>query len=405
MKTAFRRSFIILVVLLCVVIGVFLYHTFRGLNPAFGPAPSDITSYFSTGSKGTISQPAVNTTEFPQMLPDGFTISIYARDLGNPRVMTRDPHGTLLVSVSSQGEIIALSDADSDGVSDENTRVLGGLNRPHGIAFYNNKLYVAETDSVSAYDYDWKIHRASNKQHILDLPAGGNHHTRTIGFGPDGKLYVSIGSSCNVCRESDWRRAAIIIANPDGSDVREFATGLRNSVFFVWHPESREMWATDMGRDLIGDNIPPEEVNIVLDGGFYGWPFCYGDRVHDRSFDSSDEVAGRCTRSAPPHITFQAHSAPLGLAFVPDSWPQEYRGDLLVAYHGSWNRTVPTGYKIARFDLDNQLQSTGESDFISGWLTQDGAFGRPVDLLFDDNGNLFITDDKAGVIYRVAAVH
>lgn len=238
----------------------------------------------------------------------------------------------------------------------------------------------------------------------MDLPAGGNHFSRSIGFGPDGKLYVSIGSSCNVCIEKDPRRAKIYVSNPDGTDVRQFASGLRNSVFFTWHPKTREMWATDMGRDLLGDNIPPEEVNILRDGGFYGWPYCYGANVNDRSFDSSDTAQKKCAESIPPHITFQAHSAPLGLTFIPDSWPKAYRGDVLVSYHGSWNRSEPTGYKIVRFDLDSAFQNTQESDFLTGFLQGGGAIGRPVDVLFDAKGILYISDDKSGVIYRVWAL-
>jgi glucose/arabinose dehydrogenase len=155
-----------------------------------------------------------------------------------------------------------------------------------------------------------------------------------------------------------------------------------------------------MGRDLIGDNMPPEEVNIVEDGKDYGWPYCYAARVHDDNFDP--KKAHSCENTVAPHITFQAHSAPLGLAFIPESWPAQYRGDLLVVYHGSWNRTEPTGYKVARFDLDENYTSNGESDFRSGFLEGDGVLGRPVDVLFDARGNLFISDDKAGVIYRIS---
>lgn len=159
------------------------------------------------------------------------------------------------------------------------------------------------------------------------------------------------------------------------------------------------MWATDMGRDLLGDNTPPEEVNIIEAGKDYGWPYCYGDRVHDDNFDP--KKIHSCDTTVPPQISFQAHSAPLGLAFIPDSWPEEYRGDLLVAYHGSWNRTEPTGYKVVRFDLDENGKSKGQSDFLSGFLEGNEAVGRPVDLLFDPQGNLFISDDKAGVVYKI----
>ncbi len=359
-----------------------------------------------------------DTTGLGLSFADRMTVSVFAKDLGGPRVLAFDPDGTLLVSLPARGEIVALPDDNADGAADRVIVVASGLNRPHGMAFRQSTLYVGETNQVAVFDYDEKIKKASNKKKVIDLPAGGNHVTRTIGFGPDGRLYISVGSSCNVCEEKDSRRAKILVAEvgsgQKGSGSRDFqgltptifAAGLRNSVFFTWHPKTREMWATDMGRDLIGDNIPPEEVNIVKQDGNYGWPYCWGNRVHDDDFDPSGTFVDFCKTTEPPHIAFQAHSAPLGLAFIPDSWPAEYRGDLLVSFHGSWNRTEPTGYKVARFDLDQNGKSLGESDFISGWLPAGGSAGdvtgRPVDLLFDAQGTLFISDDKAGSVYRVS---
>lgn len=379
--------------------GWFAYENLRGARPAFGPIPS---------IPGTPRMPenakAGDTTGLPLAVPDGISVSFFAKNLSAPRVLAWDPGGTLLVSIPSQGKVVALPDRNADGVSDETVVVAEGLNLPHGLAFRDGKLYIAETDTVSVYDYDMGTKKAGNKKKLFDLPANGNHFSRTVGFGPDGMLYVSVGSSCNVCREKDWRRAKILVANADGSGLREYASGLRNSVFFIWHPKTREMWATDMGRDLLGDNVPPEEVNIVRDGGFYGWPYCYDNNTHDRAFDPSPEAKKKCETGILPHITFQAHSAPLGLAIIPDSWPSEYRGDLLVSYHGSWNRTQPTGYKVVRFDLDSALQKTQESDFMTGFLQGGGAIGRPADLLFDAKGILYISDDKSGVIYRVSAL-
>lgn len=381
----------LLLIILVIWSGLYYWRNLRGSQPAFAPPPRDITE-----------EPiAVNSSGFPLQLPRGFSISIFAKNLAGPRVIIWDPVGRLLVSLPSQGKVMALRDTNGDGVADEEIFLLEGLNQPHGLAWREEKLYVAETDQVATYDYDKQTGKAANKRKLFDLPGRGNHFTRTIGFGPDGRLYISVGSSCNVCVEKDWRRAKILVADADGKNLREYASGLRNSVFFVWNRVDASMWATDMGRDLLGDNTPPEEVNIIKDGGFYGWPLCYGNRVHDRSFNSSAEAKQKCEGSTAPQITFQAHSAPLGLAFIPDSWPQQYRGDLLVSYHGSWNRSEPTGYKVVRFDLDRQLNSTGESDFIWGWLNGQGALGRPVDLLFDQKGNLYLSDDKAGVIYRV----
>lgn len=370
--------------------GIFYYRNLRGSKPAFGPIPT-ITEK-TTSAPGA----SVNTTGLPLTLPQGFAISIFAKNVPDARVLVWDPKGRLLVSSPETGNVFAL---DRDGLR---STVIGGLNKPHGIAFNNGKLYIAETDAVAVYDYDQATGRAANRKKIIDLPAGGNHFSRTIAFGPDGKLYIAIGSSCNACVEKDARRATIQVANADGSNVQTFASGLRNAVFFTWSPFDNKMWATTMGRDLLGDNTPPETVNIISAGKNFGWPYCYGNRIWDKSFDGSKKAEDFCKTVEPPHIEYQAHSAPLGLAFIPTSWGVEYGQDLLVAFHGSWNRSVPTGYNIVRFKLDAKGKYMSAEDFISGWLTSDGALGRPVDLLFDSSGNLFVSDDKAGVIYRVS---
>lgn len=370
----------ILLLLILLGIGFFIYNNLRGVKPAAMPAVGNIVDTFVSPV------PAENRTDFPLKLPAGFSISIFADGLGGPRVLAWDPEGTLLVSIPSLGKVVA---------AETNRTVIDGLNRPHGIAFSDTTLYIAETDQVARYDYDPVTKRASNKRKLVDLPGGGNHFSRTIGFGPDKNLYISVGSSCNVCIESDERRAAILVNTDRGTS--EYATGLRNSVFFTWHPKTQEMWATDMGRDMIGDNIPPDEVNIVKNGNFYGWPYCYGKNVEDSTFRPGQS----CDNAIPSHIDLQAHSAPLGLAFIPDSWPTEYHDDLLIAYHGSWNRTQPTGYKIVRAKLDAEGKYKTTEDFITGWLSGNGALGRPVDLLFGPDGSLYISDDKAGVVYKV----
>ncbi|KKU87768.1 MAG: L-sorbosone dehydrogenase [Candidatus Gottesmanbacteria bacterium GW2011_GWA2_47_9] len=374
--------------------GRFYYRNLRGAAPAVLPPAKEITK-------------SENTTGLPLTLPPGFSISIFAKDLDGPRVLVQDMTRTVLVSVPGSGKVVALPDVNSDGVAHETKTVVDGLNRPHGLAFRGGKLYIAETDQVAVYDYDPKVFKATNKKKLVDLPGGGNHFSRTIAFGPDGKLYGTVGSSCNVCRESDRLRAAMFVANPDGSDVKVFAQGLRNAVFFTWHPTTRALWATEMGRDLLGDDIPPDEINIVKEGENYGWPICYGKQIADRELTKNSNPnhispEAVCTSTTmPSHIDLPAHSAPLGLAFIPDSWPAEYRDDLLVAYHGSWNRTEPTGYKVMRMKLDEKGNYLGAEDFITGWLTEGGVSGRPVDLLFDSDGSLYISDDKAGIIYRV----
>jgi len=355
-----RSLFIIIIAILLIFAANFYWQNLRGLKPAILP------------------QVSYNSTGLPLNIPRGFSISIFAQDLGTPRDLEFDPTGKLLVSIPKEGQVVSLPDKKA---------VASNLNRPHGLAFANGKLYIAQEDKVTV-----------DGKKILDLPMGGNHVTRSL-LVKDNQLYISIGSSCNVCRESDPRRAAIYVANLDGSDFNPFATGLRNSVFLVTNPKNLEIWATDMGRDLIGNDIPPDEINIIGEGN-YGWPICYGQNIHDTNFDKNTYIRNPCQEplEKPSFIDLPAHSAPLGLAFIPDTWPTQYRGKLLVAYHGSWNRNPPTGYKIVLVDP----QTKEISDFISGWLQSDNsALGRPVDLIFDLSGNLYVSDDKRGVVYKI----
>jgi glucose/arabinose dehydrogenase len=197
--------------------------------------------------------------------------------------------------------------------------------------------------------------------------------------------------------------------NKDGTDFRRVAKGLRNSVFFTWNNQDGKIWAADMGRDLLGDNIPPDEINIIdpaaTSTADYGWPVCYGKNIHDTQFDKNTYIRNPCLEpfEKPSHIDLQAHSAPLGLAFVSSTygWPQDYTGNLLVAFHGSWNRSIPTGYKVVRLILDKNGGFVRQDDFITGWLEGNKAIGRPVGLTYDKNGRLYISDDKTGIIYRV----
>lgn len=361
------------------------------LGPALKPPPEDIAKI-------------INTTGMPLALPPGFSISIVAEGLEGARVIAFDAHGDLWVSRTSQGAITRLSFQDGKVVGRE--EVFRDLRKPHGLAFdpqNSDILYIAEEHQVSRIDL------AGNRQpeRIVKLPYGNGHFTRTIAFGPDDRLYVSIGSSCNVCIESDTQRAKIFSMKKDGSDFKEYARGLRNPVFFTWHPVTGQLWATEMGRDLLGDDLPPDEVNIVTETRNYGWPNCYGKNVHDGDFDKNIYIRNPCDEpfEAASHIDLPAHSAPLGLAFVPEEglWPEEYWHNLIIAYHGSWNRTIPDGYKLVRaiFDADGQFIKL--EDFITGWLlNQEAALGRPVDVKFFNNA-LYVSDDKAGVIYRIDA--
>ncbi len=409
-----------LVAALVAGMGIFYWQNLRGVGPVIFPPPEDIGEIIEKSLPS-----AQNNTDFPLKLPDGFSVSIFAEDVGPARVLAMDPAGNLLASITKEDKVIALPDSDRDGKADAIVTVAQGLDRPHGLAFRCERgcrLYIAEQNQVAVYDYNALELEVTNKIKILDLPAGGSHFTRTIMFLPDGSLLTSVGSSCNVCHEKDWRRAKVLVSNSDGSDLRVFASGLRNAVFMALHPFTKEVWVTEMGRDLLGDDLPPDEINIIEEGDpstefrarNYGWPICYGKNIHDTDFDQNTYVRNPCMEpfEMPSSIDVPAHSAPLGLAFFPrEGWPEEYHDDLLVAYHGSWNRTIPTGYKIVRYKLDEQGNYQGEADstgsplgedFISGWLTEDNrALGRPVDILIQPNGTMYISDDKAGVIYRI----
>ncbi len=385
-----------LVLLVILAYAAYFYNkNLTGIGPAIKKPPEDITK-----------PQIINNLDLK--LPEEFSISVFAKDLNGPRVMLRDPVGNILVSEPSAGDVVALIN-NQEGIADKKIVVASGLNKPHGLAFNcleeKCKFYIAETDKVVEYDYDETNLKAINGKKIIDLPNDGGHNTRTLLFMPyptEDKLLISVGSSCNVCTEKDSRRAKVLVYDTKTKKLTDFATGLRNSVFMTIHPVDGSIWATEMGRDLLGDDIPPDEINILRSGNWYGWPWFYGKNVEDHNF-SPNARPSFAKEATPSHIDLQAHSAPLGLSFIPEEgWPEEYWYNLLVAYHGSWNRSVPTGYKIVRIKLDANGKVLGApEDFITGWLTDKGALGRPVDIMTEPGGKIYISDDKAGVIYLV----
>ncbi|HLB87142.1 MAG TPA: PQQ-dependent sugar dehydrogenase [Terriglobales bacterium] len=338
-------------------------------------------------------------------MPPGFHIAIFA-EAPHARMMVFSPGGVLLATETSDGKVVAFADPRHTGHPERTVTLLDDLNAPHGIAFHNGKLYVAETNQVRRYDWDESQLRASNGQVIARLPSsGGGHFTRTLLFA-NGKMYVSVGSSCNVCVEEDRRRATVLEFNDDGSGERIFASGMRNAVGLALNPKTGTIWTTENGRDWLGDNLPPDEINdLGTNGGNFGWPYCYGNRVTDTSQTKPGD--NRCQQTIPPKVEIQAHSAPLGLAFYTGSmFPAEYRGDLFVALHGSWNRSMPTGYKVIRTKLNSKSEPQGVEDFITGWLrpeeTSKGVWmGRPVGIVVGPEGAMYVSDDSSGVIYRI----
>ena len=340
----FLKNLTVVIIGAAILGGVYYFWLNKPKAPAAVDNPPD------NGSEKVEAKPGVNLTDFPLKLPDNFQIEVFAKNLPGARVMEFDQQGNMWVSRTSAGRITLLEIKDNKVVSQND--VLRNLDNPHGLAFdWNNPgmLYFAEEGKITRI----ATYSDDTGTKIADLPQGGGHYTRTLNFGPDGRLYVSIGSSCNVCDERDDRRAAIYSMKPDGSDFKQFASGLRNTVFFDWSYVDGRMWGTDMGRDNLGDNQPPEEINVLTEGKDYGWPVCYEQNIHDTNFDKKVYIQDPCNDKTQPAVEMQAHSAPLGLTFIPEEgWPEEYWYDLIVAFHGSWNRAVPTGYKLVRVKLD-----------------------------------------------------
>lgn len=336
--------------------------------------------------------------------PAGFSVKAFAR-VDRVRFMTTGPDGAVYASRPLAGEIVRLVDANGDGVAEEQSVVVRGLERPHGLAFHDGWLYIANTGAVVRVRLDPKAGMtAVGKPVTLATYSGSEGHwTRTVIFGPDGGMYVSIGSSCNLCEEKTPDRAAVMRYDADGKNGRVFSSGLRNAVGMAVHPVTGEIWVTQHERDNLEpdhQDLPFEEINILRDGGHFGWPYCHGDRIPNPEYHDQ----ARCNTTLPPALTMQAHSAPLGITFLDKAtaFPAEYRSDALVAFHGSWNRDVPTGAKVVRIRTRNGKPVAVE-DFLVGWQDADGArWGRPVDVLVIGDGSVLVSDDQAGIIYRVS---
>lgn len=344
-------------------------------------------------------------------VPPGFEVTIWAEGVKGARILRFTPSGDLLVSAPVQNSILLVErDGSGDGRSDGQRVLVSDLQNPHGIDLYEDWLYIGETGALSRIGFDPGTAGADGPSGArvtgplerlnTEIPSGGNHWTRTLRFGPDGWLYMNVGSSCNVCWEDDpERRAAMLRFKPDGTGEETFATGLRNTVGFDWQPGTGDLYGTDNGRDLLGDNFPPCELNRLEEGGFYGFPVANGDRVPDPDFGGGEEQ--RIQASISPAHEFRAHNAPLGMTFVRGDQTPGYQGSALVALHGSWNRTEKDGYKVVSLHWDENGEIE-ERDLLVGFLLDEDVIGRPADVAEGPDGAFYVSDDYAGVIWRVA---
>ena len=344
------------------------------------------------------------------VLPDGFKIEIYASDVENARSMTVSPSGTVFVGNRKSDNVFALIDENKDGKVDKKYLITDKLkNMPNGVAFHEGDLYVAEVNKI------WVFKDIENKLKLIDengfypedpilitddFPSDKHHGWKYIAIGPDNKLYVPVGAPCNICESRDEIYSTITRMDLDGSNREIYARGVRNTVGFTWNKETGEMWFTDNGRDMLGDNYPPCELNkVTKPDQHYGYPYCHGGDISDPEFGSKYA----CEDFIKPMQNLGPHVAPLGLKFYDgDMFPEEYKGDIFIAEHGSWNRTKKIGYRISRVKIKDN-KSVGYEPFISGWLEKDinDAWGRPVDVVILEDGSMLISDDYANVIYRV----
>jgi glucose/arabinose dehydrogenase len=331
-------------------------------------------------------------------LPPGFTIAVYARGVSNARQMALGANGTLFVGSRDAGNVYAIIDRNNDNIADEVITIAKGLNMPSGLAFRDGALFVAEVSRVTRYDnIEAQLKNPPRPVIVNDrFPHETHHGWKFIAFGPDGMLYVPVGAPCNICRP-DAQHGVIKRMKPDGSGLEVFASGIRNTVGFDWHPITKELWFTENGRDLMGDDIPPDELNYAPQKGMnFGFPDCHAGTIPDPDIGKEP-----CSKFTPPAMNLTPHGAALGMRFYTGSmFPPEYRNQIFIAEHGSWNRTTPIGYRVMVARLNGNKVVKYEP-FAEGWLQGGSAWGRPVDVLVMPDGALLVSDDKADAIYRI----
>ena len=333
-------------------------------------------------------------------LPPGFKIDIYAAHLPNARSMVLSPYGTLFVGTRKAGRVYAVRDRNEDFYADEVVILAKGLNMPNGVAFRNGSLYVAEVNRILRYDnIEKQIHFPPEPIIVNNsFPRDKHHGWKYIAIGPDEMLYVPVGAPCNICEKEDPRYSTIMRMKLDGSGLEIYAHGVRNTVGFDWHPLTKELWFTNNGRDWMGDDLPPDTLHRAPGKGLhFGFPYCHAGDIPDPKYGKKRP----CNEFAQPALRLDPHVAPLGMKFYTGSmFPLQYRNKVFIAEHGSWNRSVPIGYRITMAVFDGKRPVSYEI-FAEGWLQNNKAWGRPVDIIIMQDGSLLVSDDRAGAIYRI----
>lgn len=334
-------------------------------------------------------------------LPAGFSISVYA-EVPNARSITLSPSGILYVGNRSEDKVYAVTDENKDGKADKVYTIASGLNTPNGVAFKNGDLYIATISSILKLEgIESKLSNPPAPVTVYDkFPKDTHHGWKFIAFGPDGKLYVPVGAPCNICEKKDPVYSTITRLNDDGTSMEIYAKGIRNSVGFAWHPVTKDLWFTENGRDMMGDNIPGDELNTAPAAGMhFGFPYCHQGNTLDPEFGKGK----KCEDYTTPVQVLDPHVAALGMRFYTGKmFPADYNQQIFIAEHGSWNRSEPIGYKISLVKLDASGKSLGRTDFATGWLQPDGkVLGRPVDVEMLPDGSMLVSDDYSGAIYRI----
>lgn len=334
-------------------------------------------------------------------LPKGFSISLFAENVANARTLALGKNGTVYVGTRREGKVYALQDLDRDGKAEKRYIIASELNMPNGVAYKNGDLYVAELDKIIRFtNIDQKLENPPKPTVIYkQFPEKRMHGWKYLRFGPDNKLYTAVGAPCNVCQPDNPIFTSLVRLNSDGTNLEILASGIRNTVGFDWHPKTNSLYFTENGRDMLGDDIPPDELNKwTKKGQHFGYPYCHGGDIPDPEFGKGKN----CADYTPPVWKFKAHMAPLGIRFYRgQQFPKDYQRQLFVAQHGSWNRSIPHGYRIAVLTF-KWGKVVSEQVFAEGWLGENGqAIGRPVDILELVDGSLLVSDDLAGVIYKI----